>query len=92
MAGIKSRHVAVHVKAETFEAAQSHSKATGIPITKITDQALAYWLQTVGAVQLEALANNHAKAHYNNVISMPIPAPILPQENQAPAAEITGMP
>jgi hypothetical protein len=51
---LKSKHIPVHVDAETYELAKAYSEKTGVPMTRVVARALREWLETVGARQLAA--------------------------------------
>ena len=51
---IKSKHVPVHIDAETYELAQAYSKKTGVPVTRVVAEAIRDWLETIGAARLKA--------------------------------------
>lgn len=52
----KSKYVPVNVPGETHDKVAEYSKLTGVPITKVTEEALNDWLDTVGAARMEAIA------------------------------------
>lgn len=56
MPQVKSRNVPVNVPGEVYEKVAEYSKLTGVPVTKVTVEALSDWLDTVGAARMEAIA------------------------------------
>ena len=60
--------VHVVVDSETHQKLKAYSELTGVPITTVASQALADWMETVGAARLDAMT---AMSASDNVIEMP---------------------
>lgn len=52
---MKSDRVPVLIDAATYQRLKSYSELTGVPVAKVAREALADWMDTVGAARMEAL-------------------------------------
>jgi hypothetical protein len=55
---LKSKHIPVHVDAETYELGKAYFEKTGVPVTRVVTEAMKDWLETIGAARLKAFGND----------------------------------